>query len=106
MEDLPGILQLQKENLRPVLTKTEQQEEGFVTIQHDLPLLKKMNSPFPHTIAIRGDEVVLAPVYLCEECFGLMLAVEEAGGCVWIEKGEALKHAVAEWRQDYPEGCS
>lgn len=55
--------------------------------------------------SIYGDRVWLASAYLCEECYGLMLSVEEVGGCVQLQKGELLKDAVLEWRQEYPDGC-
>ena len=32
----------------------------------------------------QGDTVPLAAYYLCEECYGLMLSVEELGACVFI----------------------
>ena len=50
--------------------------------------------------AIHGDEIPMANKYLCEECYGLLLSVEEYGGCVMLEKGEPLKDAVREWAAD------
>lgn len=49
---------------------------------------------------IHGDEVPMANKYMCEECYGLLLSVEEAGGCVNLQPGEPLKEAVAEWRSE------
>lgn len=46
--DLQGILALQQQNLPSALSPEEQ---GFVTVRHDLPLLRKMNTPHPHRIA-------------------------------------------------------
>lgn len=54
---------------------------------------------------IHGDEVEIASWYLCETCYGLMLSVEAAGGCVLITDGENLKDAIIEWREEYPNGC-
>lgn len=54
---------------------------------------------------ICGDVVSLAPAYLCEECFGLLLSVEAQGACVYLEKGVGLKDEVARWRAEYPDGC-
>ncbi|MEL6851356.1 MAG: GNAT family N-acetyltransferase [Bacteroidota bacterium] len=49
-EDLEQILALQASNLPSVLEPITQKEHGFVTIQHDLALLEKMNHPYPHVI--------------------------------------------------------
>jgi len=56
--------------------------------------------------SIYGDDVPIASAYLCETCYGLMLSVEEAGGCVMLDKGENLRDAIVEWRNEYPEGCA
>jgi hypothetical protein len=56
--DLLGILALQAVNLPAVLAPDERAREGFVTLQHDLALLRDMNSPWPHLIAALGEEVV------------------------------------------------
>lgn len=55
---LQQILQLQKINLPRSLTKEERIQEGFVTVDHDFDTLKKMNTPYPHTIALDGNIVV------------------------------------------------
>jgi hypothetical protein len=62
-DDLRGILALQAANLRRALDPGERQAQGFVTLEHTLPLLREMNEPWPHVIAtLRGwgghDEVV------------------------------------------------
>ena len=56
--DLQGILQLQQANLKTNLTSEERQQQGFVTLQHDLDLLRQMNHPHPHVIAKSGHQVV------------------------------------------------
>lgn len=56
--DLQGILQLQQANLKNNLNEGEQHQQGFVTLRHDLPLLRQMNQPHPHVIATCGDQVV------------------------------------------------
>jgi predicted GNAT superfamily acetyltransferase len=53
--DLLGILELQSENHLEQISSTE---EGFVTVKHDLQLLKKMNELAPHVIAKVGEKVV------------------------------------------------
>lgn len=56
--DLLGILQLQQANLKANLTSEQRQQQGFVTLRHDLPLLRQMNHPHPHVIAKSGEQVV------------------------------------------------
>ncbi|RZS97785.1 GNAT family N-acetyltransferase [Cecembia calidifontis] len=53
--DLLGILELQSENH---LEQISSPEEGFVTVKHDLQLLKKMNDLAPHVIAKDREKVV------------------------------------------------
>lgn len=59
-EDLRQILALQAANLPEALEPGEREEQGFVTLVHDLPLLRAMNTPWPHIIATEEgrDEVV------------------------------------------------
>lgn len=58
--DLNGILTLQAANLPGAVDAAERREQGFVTLRHNLPLLREMNSPWPHLIATpaASDEVV------------------------------------------------
>ena len=56
--DLQQILALQKANLAEQISETELQQEGFVTVKHDLKLLKALNEPNPHIIAKLGEEVI------------------------------------------------
>jgi hypothetical protein len=58
--DLEQILALQRANLSTsIRSQQEQQEEGFVTLQHDLDLLRDMNAaPFPHIVAKHNNNVV------------------------------------------------
>lgn len=55
---LHQILQLQKINLPRSLSEAELKQEGFVTVDHDFDTLKKMNTPYPHTIALDGKDVI------------------------------------------------
>ncbi len=57
-EDLEQIIQLQIENREDRISQEERQSEGFVTVVHDLPLLEEMNTPYPHTIAKDGDQLI------------------------------------------------
>ena len=60
IKDLKEILSIQALNHYSNITDQEFEKEGFVTCVHDLDLLTKMNSPYPHIIAkdIEKDEVV------------------------------------------------
>lgn len=56
--ELHEILQLQRLNIAQVLTSSEIEKEGFVTVQHNFDILKKMNSVCAHCIAKVNDNVV------------------------------------------------
>ncbi len=56
--DLQQILALQQRNLPGGLSEEERQMQGFVTVQHDLALLRAMNDACPHTIAKDGNQVI------------------------------------------------
>jgi len=55
--ELEQILQLQQANLPKNLTEAEIKAQGFLTVAHSLDLLEKMNSTFPHTLAVEGGEL-------------------------------------------------
>lgn len=57
-EELYGILNLQKENLRYLISDEVSEKEGFVTLKHDFNTLKKMNDACAHCIAKRDGKVV------------------------------------------------
>jgi hypothetical protein len=57
-KDLLGILALQQQNLSINITPEEASQQGFVTVVHDLDILRRMNDAAPHTIAKDGDRVV------------------------------------------------
>lgn len=56
--ELQQILELQALNLKPALDKEEQRTQGFVTLKHTLPLLKKMQDECPQIVALRGNQVL------------------------------------------------
>ena len=58
LEELNQILQLQQKNLKSVVPSDERDTDGFLTVEHDLSLLKKMNDACPHIIAIDGQQLV------------------------------------------------
>jgi GNAT superfamily N-acetyltransferase len=55
---LGGILDLQQRNLEEVLDPDEVKRDGFVTLRHDLELLREMNGDEPHIVALDGERVV------------------------------------------------
>ncbi len=57
-EELNGILKLQEQNLREVLSANEKNKEGFVTLKHTYNILKLMNDKCAHCIAKYDDKVV------------------------------------------------
>ncbi|WP_242117444.1 GNAT family N-acetyltransferase [Aestuariivivens sediminicola] len=57
-EELLQILELQKQNLAEVLSTTEKEKEGFVTVAHSIDLLNEMNAACPHIIAKHGHTVI------------------------------------------------
>lgn len=56
--ELEGILDLQKKNSRLAISENEKITEGFVTVQHDMTILKKMNDSSAHIIAKFKDKVI------------------------------------------------
>jgi hypothetical protein len=57
-EELNQILRLQQCNLPNSVSEAAQNTEGFVTVQHDLQLLKAMQDTCPHILAKDGNTVV------------------------------------------------
>lgn len=58
IEELEQILALQAQNLSTNISLEESQEQGFVTVKHDLLLLQLMNEPYGHIIAKASDQVI------------------------------------------------
>ena len=56
--ELHEILQLQRLNIAQVLSSSEIEKEGFVTVHHDFNILKKMNTVCAHCIAKVNGKVV------------------------------------------------
>ena len=56
--ELLQILKLQQANIPTSLSEGEKQSEGFVTVNHTLELLKKMNDHCAHTLAVSNGNVV------------------------------------------------
>ncbi len=62
-EELEQIIQLQRKNLVLSVSTEEKKKEGFVTVQHDFDVLKKMNDHQPHIIA--KDDATVVGYTLC-----------------------------------------
>ncbi|MBL0099765.1 MAG: GNAT family N-acetyltransferase [Saprospiraceae bacterium] len=56
--ELLQILDLQKDNLRSSRSLAEEQEQGFVTVEHTINLLRDMNEHCQHVVAKDGEKVV------------------------------------------------
>lgn len=57
-QELEQILALQKANSKHSVSNTERKTDGFVTVQHTLPLLREMNKACPHVIATKNNVVI------------------------------------------------
>jgi ribosomal protein S18 acetylase RimI-like enzyme len=58
IQELEGILSLQRANLSQNISGTEKAEQGFVTVHHSIEQLTEMNRIAPHLIAKDGDKIV------------------------------------------------
>ena len=57
-DDIRQVLALQQANLSVQVSAEIAASQGFVTVQHDFDLLKKMNEAIPQVIAKADDKVV------------------------------------------------
>ena len=57
-EELQQILALQQINLPKNISQEESRDQGFVTVEHDFPLLSSMNKSAPQVIASADGKVV------------------------------------------------
>lgn len=57
-DELEQILSLQQDNVKKILSETELEQEGFVSVVHTLELLEAMNEVCPHILAKSGETVV------------------------------------------------
>ena len=75
-EDLQQILQLQQENLIANIGDNEMHSQGFVTLHHDLNILKQMHELAPTVIIKDDDKVVAYSLTMLQECRPLMPDLE------------------------------
>ena len=66
-DELQGILDLQKRNFFGSISAEEVEKEGFVTVEHNFELLKRMNDPFGHVIAKNAEEVVAYALVMLQD---------------------------------------
>ncbi len=57
-EDIRQVLALQQANLPVNISPETAASQGFVTVQHNFDLLKKMNDAIPQVVAQDGEQVV------------------------------------------------
>lgn len=57
-EELQQILALQQINLPKNISQEESRDQGFVTVEHDFPLLSSMNESAPQIIASAAGKVI------------------------------------------------
>ena len=57
-DHISGIHSLQKKNLKRSLTLEDIRSQGFVTCDHSVELLTRMNEPYSHVISLHNGEVV------------------------------------------------
>lgn len=57
-EELKGILDLQALNLKQNMTPEQRDREGFLTVQHNLPLLQTMNGVLGQVVAVEDGAIV------------------------------------------------
>ncbi|HVZ32297.1 MAG TPA: GNAT family N-acetyltransferase [Polyangiaceae bacterium] len=57
-EQLTGILDLQRENLEPALSRADAASQGFVTVVHSRHVLERLHALAPSVIACAGPRVV------------------------------------------------
>ncbi len=56
--ELEQIYHLQKKNLAKSLNESDRIKEGFVTADHSIDLLRRMNTEYQHIIAVDGGKVI------------------------------------------------
>lgn len=56
--ELEQILQLQKENHYAHISEQQKNQQGFVTVRHDIELLRRMNNRAQHVIAVNEEKVI------------------------------------------------
>jgi ribosomal protein S18 acetylase RimI-like enzyme len=77
-ENLRQILALQAANLSGALDAGERRAQGFVTLRHDLDLLREMNEAWGHVVATpRGSDEIVGYALVMEQRFRARLPLLE-----------------------------
>lgn len=66
--ELPQILELQRANLARNLSPEEIASQGFVTVEHTLPVLERMNAIAPSIVALDGAALAGYALTMPPEC--------------------------------------
>lgn len=66
--DLQQILDLQQSNLIAKLDAPEWKDQGFVTVQHDMNVLEKMQDAAPHVVIKDNDRIVAYALTMTRDC--------------------------------------
>jgi hypothetical protein len=74
--ELEQILLLQKNNLLQHVGETERQSEGFVTLQHSLPILIQLHGLAPSVIIKDNNTVIAYALTMLNECRQLVPNLE------------------------------
>jgi hypothetical protein len=66
--ELEQILELQRRNLVGILATDEWQDQGFVTVAHNMEMLEQMHNLAPSIIIKDDDRVVAYALTMLREC--------------------------------------
>ncbi|WP_342381277.1 GNAT family N-acetyltransferase [Myxococcus stipitatus] len=69
---LARIIELQRKNLKQTLDAAEMRDQGFVTVEHELPVLERMHALAPSIIARHGEDVVAYALSMPRECRAML----------------------------------
>ncbi len=88
---LPEIVALSAQNLRTIVSEQERADQGFITWQYDLPLLKAMHQIAPSIVALYEGKVV-----------GYALVATHAMASVHTQMAHMLEHWATLTYRDKP----
>src|ERR1700709_316863 len=71
-EELQQILHLQQQNLRGVKSESEEKDQGFVTVTHNLQILQQMHALQPSIIVKDDDALAGFALVMLKECASLV----------------------------------
>ena len=71
-EELKEIVELQTQNLKQNIGSEEMKSQGFVTMTHNIDVLKQMNDLAPSVLAKEGDQLAGYALTMLKECRNLV----------------------------------